>query len=191
MSGSDRELQETRERDALDATRHWIETIVVGLNLCPFAKPVLDASRARFQLSAARALEPCLFELLHELQRLDRDDDIATTILIYPHAFADWQAYLDLVDVADELVRAEGYEGIYQLASFHPEYQFADTVPEDPANLTNRSPYPLLHILREADVERSLAEVASPASIPARNQRLCRKLGADGIRALLARPDSK
>lgn len=170
---------------ALAETRRWLEAIVIGLNLCPFAKAELDAERIRFQVSDASALDSCLEELLRECLRLDDDDSIATTLIVYPEAFADWHDYLDLVDLAGALLVAEGYEGTYQLASFHPQYQFADTEPDDPGNLTNRSPCPILHILREDDVEKRLADVAHPENIPIRNEALCRRLGAEGIARLL------
>ncbi len=183
---SEREQRAESER-VLAETRNWLEAIVVGLNLCPFAKEPLDAGNVRFLVSGHSELAAaCFDELAGEYQKLDVSEELATTLIIYPRGFADWEDYLDLVDASNDALFDLGYEGIYQLASFHPAYQFAGTSSDDAGNLSNRSPYPMLHILRESAVEASLQSVAHPENIPKRNEALCRRLGHEGIRKLLA-----
>jgi hypothetical protein len=171
---------------AVKETKHWLQRIVIGLNLCPFAKKELDEGRVRIVCSVERGHEPLLVELLAECQRLDAEPSIGTTLLVYPESLADFDSYLDVVGMAEELLRMEGYEGVYQLASFHPEYRFEGSAADDAANYSNRSPYPMLHLLREEELSRVLERHPDPTQIPVRNQKVCRDLGIAGLRALLA-----
>jgi hypothetical protein len=175
--------------NALQETRHWLQRIVIGLNLCPFAKKDYDEDRVRLVRSKEEGVEARLLELLAECQRLDEDSTVGTTLLVYPTLLGPFEDYLDWLAMAEELLRMEGYEGVYQLASFHPQYRFEGSEAEDPANYTNRSPYPMLHLLREEELTRVLQRHPNPAQIPVRNQEVCRDLGVEGLRALLVDSD--
>ncbi|MBY6189116.1 DUF1415 domain-containing protein [Microbulbifer agarilyticus] len=167
----------------------WLQDVVVGLNLCPFARKPLRAGQIRFVVSEAagdKCNEVLLEELLQEFQVLDRcnEQEVETTLLILPTQLRDFHDYNFFLDDAEWLLKRQGYEGTYQIASFHPHYQFADTEPEDPENLTNRSPYPILHILREASMERGLKNYPDPESIPHNNIVRVESLSDDEKRAL-------
>lgn len=170
----------------LAATRTWLESVVIAHTLCPFAKRELDLARIRFFVDEASRMTPCLEHLIDECVRLDDDPEIATTLLIYPQAFAEFEDYLDFVALAEDLLEAQGYEGVYQLASFHPDYCFADASQDDPANYTNRSPFPMLHLLREASLDFAVETYPDVEGIPQRNIELTRQLGLKHMQALLA-----
>jgi len=166
------------------AVRTWVDEFVVGLSLCPFAGRPLAAGQVRFAVSAART-PPALFEdLMAELAFLDGADprEVETTLLIHPHVLADFAEYNRFLELADLAVASSGLEGVIQVASFHPRYVFADAAEDDVANATNRSPYPMLHLLREASITRALAEYGDGERIPARNAALLRRLGWQAVR---------
>ena len=173
--------------DPIAATRRWLERAVIGLNLCPFAKAVYAKQQVRFVLSDATTPEALLEELAFELVRLAQTDaeQTDTTLLIHPHVLGDFLDYNDFLDQADAAVEALGLEGEIQVASFHPDYQFAGTEPDDASNCTNRSPYPTLHLLREASVERAVEAFPDPEVIVERNIETLEKLGIEGWRKLL------
>jgi len=164
------------------ATRHWIETAVIGLDLCPFARAVYTGRLIRYAISQAATPEDLLTDLLHELRVLAAADpaDIETTLLIHPWVLGDFLDYNDFLDVADAALDNLGLAGILQVASFHPQYQFAGTAPDDIENYTNRSPYPILHLLREASVERAVAAFPDAAEIYEKNIATLRSLGHAG-----------
>ena len=168
------------------ATRRWIERAVVGLNLCPFARPVFAEDRIRFAVSAATTPNALAEELARELQALAAADpaEIETTLLIHPQALRDFLDFNDFLDVADAVVAELGLSGVIQVASFHPDYRFEGTQPDDVENCTNRSPYPTLHLLREETIERAAASLADPAQIYERNIDTLRRLGHEGWRRL-------
>lgn len=168
-----------RKKDVLDATRRWLERSVLDLNLCPFAAVPYRDGRVRIRITDAETLLALVEALNEELVRLSESDpvEIETTLLVHPGVLEDFEEYNDFLDTADELIAALGLEGELQVASFHPDYRFADADPDDPANCTNRSPYPMLHLLREASVERAVDSVASTDSIVERNERTLRALG--------------
>lgn len=168
------------------AVRRWVEEIVVGEGLCPFARPVLH--RMRITVSEATALEPLLTDLGRELERLVETPSglLPTTLVAAPRMLDDFEDYLDALEIAQALLSGAGLDGVIQLASFHPDYRFADAPADDPANATNRSPVPLFHLLREDDVQAALETYPDPEAIPERNQRRFRALGHEAIRALLA-----
>ena len=168
----------------IEDTRRWLQNLVIGLNLCPFAHKEVKDDRVRIHRSVQEQTESCLLELVEECQRLDEDQDIGTTLLVYPTLFGEFEDYLDYLALAEELLALEGFTGTYQLASFHPNYCFEGCAPDDPANFTNRSPYPMLHLLREADIEAALEHYPDPEQIPRRNQKLCRELGLAKLLAL-------
>jgi hypothetical protein len=168
------------------ATRRWLERVVIGLNLCPFARAPFVQQRVRFRVSRAQDEDALLADLREELVALSAADPqiCETTLLIHPDVLADFLDYNDFLDDADEALRALGLEGELQIASFHPDYQFADAVENAVENYTNRSPYPILHLLREASIERALESIADPDEIYRRNIQTLRTLGAEGWRAL-------
>jgi len=174
--------------DAIAATRHWLEQAVIGLNLCPFAKAVHLKQQIRWVESPARDAQGLLGDLVHELQFLAAADPekVETTLLIHPHALNDFLDYNDFLDVADAAIDDLGLAGILQVASFHPDYRFEGTAPDDVENLSNRSPHPMLHLLREDSVARAVAAVPDTAAIYERNIETLRRLGMDGWHRLMS-----
>jgi hypothetical protein len=172
--------------EVVSATRRWLEKSVIGLNLCPFAEAAYRADRVRFFVSEQRSASGLLAELRSELIRLHEADPLhcETALLIHPWTLNDFLEYNDFLDVCDATVGELGLEGELQVASFHPRYQFAGTQSEDIENYTNRSPYPMLHLLREASVERAIAAVGDADEIYRRNIRTLRDLGHAGWRRL-------
>lgn len=151
---------------------------MVGCNFCPFANREVKRNSIHYQVEESNELERCLQSFLDECKRLDDDGAIETSLLIFPNAFKDFEEYLDLVDMAEQLLEEEGYEGTYQVASFHPDYRFAGSPEDDAANFTNRSIYPMLHLLREESIENALDSYAGdPDEIPARNIQFAREKG--------------
>lgn len=180
--------QDTAVDDALDQwikpTQCWVEKVVVGLNFCPFAKREVDAGRVHYAVNSSKDPAQILQWLLTECSRLDQNPEIETSLLILPSGFEGFLDYLDLMDLAERLLAAEGYEGVYQLASFHPDYCFAGEDDDDPANYTNRSPFPMMHLIREASLETALAHHPDPDGIPDTNIQLAREKGLLQMQAL-------
>lgn len=176
--------------DILAATRHWLARAVIGLNLCPFAKSVYVKEQVRYAISEATTLEDALAELETELRALDAADpqQVDTTLLIFPHAFADFVDYNDALFFADRLVRQLRLDGVLQIASFHPQYRFEGSEPDDIENYTNRAPYPILHLLREDSIARAVDAFPDASAIYERNQETLRRLGHDGWREWMRRP---
>lgn len=170
---------------AENAVRQWVSTVVVGLNLCPFAKKELVKNRIRFAVSEATTEEGLFADLQAELALLNDNPDIETTLLIHPQVLQDFLDYNQFLDIADGLLLEMQLDGVYQVASFHPDYQFGGTEPEDAENYTNRSPYPILHLLREESLDRVLGDDPDADQIPQRNVELMNSMGADKLRALL------
>ena len=173
--------------DPIADTQRWIERAVIGLNLCPFAKAVVAKGQVRYVLSEATTPEALLETLGAELSLL-RDtpaETVDTTLIVHPHVLADFLDYNDFLDLADALVAELDLEGVLQVASFHPQYQFAGTAPDDIDNCTNRSPWPTLHLLREDSVARAVAAFPDPDVIVERNIATLRQLGPDGWQRLI------
>ena len=174
--------------DAIAATRRWLERAVIGLNLCPFAKAVYVKEQVRFVVSDASTPEALLEHLAEELLLL-RDtpsEQIDTTLLIHPDVLTDFLDYNDFLENADAAIEALDLQGILQVASFHPDYQFAGTAPGDIGNYTNRSPFPTLLLLREASIDRAVEAFPEPDAIIERNLETLDKLGLEGWQALFA-----
>jgi hypothetical protein len=171
---------------AIDATRDWLLRAVIGLNLCPFAKAVHVRGQVRYVVSQASDVDGLLADLERELRLLaDSDPEVVeTTLLIHPWALADFLDYNDFLDIADAAVEALELDGELQVASFHPQYRFADSQPDDIDNCSNRSPWPTLHLLREASVERAVAAFPDAGQIFEANIATLRKLGHAGWDAL-------
>lgn len=165
-------------------TKNWIREVVVGCNFCPFAAKELKQDTIHYEVIQTTGLNAAKQAFLAECVHLDNDESIVTTMIIFPDAFPVFLDYLNLVDAVEKMLRQKGYEGIYQVASFHPLYQFAGTALEDAANYTNRSVYPMLHILREAQIEKALANFPDPQSIPERNMNFAREKGVAYMKML-------
>ncbi|MDG2519422.1 DUF1415 domain-containing protein [Lysobacter soli] len=173
--------------DPIAQTRRWLERAVIGLNLCPFAKAVYVKQQVRFVLSEATTTGALLDELTAELSLLSQTDAQAvdTTLLVHPHVLTDFLDYNDFLDRADAAVAALGLEGEIQVASFHPQYQFAGTYPDEMGNYTNRAPFPTLHLLREASIDRAVAAFPDPDVIVERNIATLEELGVEGWKRLM------
>jgi len=173
-------------RHALAETRAWVERAVIGLQLCPFARAPQVKGQVRYVVSEASNTATLLEALIDELQRLADEpaERVETTLLIHPYVLADFADYNEFLAVAEAAVLELGLEGVLQVASFHPRYQFAGTSADDLGNATNRSPHPTLHLLREASIERALTAFPDPAAIFEANITTLEKLGADGWAAL-------
>ena len=170
----------------LEQTRHWLEKAVIGLNLCPFAKAVYVKNQVRLVVSHARHADDLLEELDRELDLLVATPalDIDTTLLIHPTLFEDFLDFNDFLEVAEGVVDEHELEGVVQLASFHPQFQFDGTEPDDIGNYTNRAPFAMLHLLREESVERAVAAFPEAESIFKQNIATLKKLGSEGWKAL-------
>ncbi len=173
---------------AITETRAWVERAVIGLNLCPFAKAVQVKGQVRYVVCASAEPEALLSALIDELHALANCEpsETDTTLLIHPAALSDFLDFNDFLAVVDDTLDDLGYAGTLQVASFHPQFQFADTGINDVSNATNRSPYPTLHILREASIDRAVAAFPDPEAIFEANIQTLEKLGADGWAALQA-----
>jgi hypothetical protein len=175
-----------RDEAVLAATRAWLERAVIGLNLCPFAKAVHSKGQVHFAISAADAPAQVLEELALELDALVARDaqERDTTLLVVPRCLELFLDFNDVVARGERMIRKKGLEGIIQLASFHPRYCFADTNEDDVTNFSNRSPYPTLHLLREASIDKAVLAFPDAESIYGANLETLRKLGVDGWIAL-------
>jgi uncharacterized protein len=169
-------------------TQAWLNRAVIGLNLCPFAKAVQTKDQIRAIYSAAQDPQTLLDTLCSELHYLAEanPDKTDTTLIVHPQVLADFLDFNDFLELADNAVDSLGYSGILQVASFHPQFQFAGSAAGDVSNATNQSPYPMLHILREASVERAVAAFPDPEAIYAANMRALNDLGPQGWAAILA-----
>ena len=170
----------------LSATTRWLERAVIGLNLCPFARAPHVQGKLRLRVSQAHDSDTLLDDLCSELQSLNAlsPDDCETGLLIHPFVLNDFLDYNDFLDVADAAVQTLGLEGEWQVASFHPDYQFADSTPEAIENFSNRSPFPTLHLLRESSIERAMEQMTDTDAIYRRNMLTLQSLGNDGWQAL-------
>ena len=168
----------------IQSTQQWVKSFVVELNLCPFAKRELINNRVRFSVTEAITEEQLLETLQIELELLNNNTLIETTLLIHPRVLQDFYDYNQFLNFADSLLLEMELVGVYQIASFHPDYQFSDTNPEDVGNYTNRSPFPMLHILREESLEKAIDNYPDVDQIPSRNIVLINSLGADKLEGI-------
>jgi uncharacterized protein len=167
-------------------TQNWIKSVVIGCNFCPFAAKALLKESIRYVILDSENIEKIMASLTSELQFLDENDSIETTFIIFPNHFQDFEQYLDLVELAEDLNAEEEYEGIYQVASFHPDYCFAGADADDAANYTNRSVYPMLHLLREESITKALEHYKDPEGIPERNIAFSQEKGLKYMQMLRA-----
>jgi hypothetical protein len=167
-------------------TQRWLERAVIGLNLCPFAKSVFVKKQIRYALTAANTADELLAELEQELTLLASTppDQLDTTLLIHPQAMTDFLDYHFFLAEVDALLRNLDYEGVFQIASLHPQYEFSGSAPDDIANFTNRSPYPTLHLLRESSIDRAVAAFPDAANIFERNIETMENMGHEGWKKL-------
>ena len=174
------------DEDVIAATRQWIEKAVIGLNLCPFAKPVYVKNQVRFVVSHAPHLDGLLEDLDRELDFLATADPeaVETTLLIHPALLPDFLDFNDFMQLAEAAVAEHGLDGVIQIASFHPRFQFEGTAPDDMGNFTNRAPFPTLHLLREASIARAVAAFPEVETIYERNIETLQALGHAGWQAL-------
>lgn len=174
------------EEQVLEKTRHWLEKAVIGLNLCPFAKAVYVKNQVRLVVSKARHADDLLEELDRELDLLVATpaEEIDTTLLIHPTLFDDFLDFNDFLEIAEGVVDEHGLEGVIQLASFHPQFQFDGTEPDDIGNYTNRAPFAILHLLREESVERAVEAFPEADAIFGQNIATLEKLGHAGWTSL-------
>lgn len=177
--------QVVSKEKCINQTKKWIEEVVVGCNFCPFAAKELRMNTIHYQVVEDEDLELVLARLVKECIRLDENKKIATSLLIFSGGFQDFQTYLQLVDLSEQLMNQEGYDGIYQLASFHPQYLFAGTDEKDPSNYSNRSVYPMLHLLREDSVTQAVETHPDVDGIPQRNIDFANEKGLAFMQQLL------
>lgn len=164
---------------------NWVERVIMKYNICPFARQEVMSDTIRYQVIENKKLDHVLTALIDECQFLDAHPELETTLFILPQGFEGFYLYLDLVDIANDLLIEQGYEGVYQLASFHPDYCFDDEPLDSAANYTNRAPYPTLHIIREESMEKALAQYNDPESIPERNIAFAERKGSEFFVKLL------
>ncbi|MFZ6730877.1 DUF1415 domain-containing protein [Undibacterium sp. Ji42W] len=174
--------------DVISSTAAWLDKAVIGLNLCPFAKAVQVKQQVRYVVSEAKTPEALLEDLERELELLAEanPEKIETTLLIHPLALNDFLDFNDFLDVADGMLEEMELDGILQVASFHPDYQFAGTEPDDIENYTNRSPYPTLHLLREESIDKAVEAFPDAEQIYEKNMDTMRELGHEGWRHLFS-----
>ncbi|STX52690.1 Protein of uncharacterised function (DUF1415) [Legionella busanensis] len=174
----------------IQQTKNWITSFIIPLKLCPFAKYVIDQNTIRFSISQAPNKQLALADLRNEIINLESNKTIETTIVIFPELFKDFLTYLDFTAFAEKKLIKKQYEGIYQFATFHPDYCFADAESQDVTNYTNRSPYPLVHILREESIEQAIAFYGNTEEIPLNNIALLRKLGLEKVITIISKTNT-
>ncbi|CCQ09504.1 conserved protein of unknown function [Pseudoalteromonas luteoviolacea B = ATCC 29581] len=161
----------------IQAMQNWVSRVIVKYNFCPFARKEVETNTIHYEVCTASNIEDAVLAMIEGCIALDNHPERETTLLMFPNGFNDFDAFLDLVDLANALLAAQGYEGKYQIANFHPDYVFADSEGNDPANYTNRAPYPTLHLIREESMAAALEQYDDPESIPENNIRLARRKG--------------
>ncbi len=176
----------TTEHPAITKTKQWLETIVIGLNFCPFAKKEFVNNTIRYHKSSLGRIEPAIEELAAECLYLIDNPKVETSLVIYTTGFRQFDKYLDLVDYANDLIEHLELEGILQVASFHPDYVFEGEDEASAANYTNRSPFPTIHLIREASMEKVLSVYQNPEQIPEDNIALAHEKGAQYFKRFLA-----
>lgn len=175
------------EESEILATKVWLSEIIIGLNICPFAKKEFVNNTIHYHLSKTEQVKTALHEFVEQCRYLQNHEEIETTLIIYSDGFRGFNRYLDLVDYANELLVESGFEGIFQLASMHPEYCFDGEDYDDAGNFTNRSPFPIIHLIREATMSKVLSVYSEPEKIPENNIRLAHEKGANFFQQVLTR----
>ncbi|WP_404400589.1 DUF1415 domain-containing protein [Idiomarina seosinensis] len=173
------------DNEIIRQTQAWVRQLIVKYNICPFARREIEWQSIRYTVWQGNDFEATLDTVVAECRLLDRDQDTETTLLMLPD-FASFNEFLDLIAVSEQLLSMSGYSGVYQLAHFHPDYCFAGEQPEDPANYTNRAPFPTLHFLREESMAGALMKTENAEQIPQRNIEFARRKGAEFFKQILA-----
>lgn len=163
----------------INAVKNWVEQFVVQLNLCPFAKAEIKKQSVYYCVSNAQNEQQLLIDLQQQLEQLAQQPKRETTLLIHPFVLQEFDAYNQFLELCDALLEQLDYDGVFQIASFHPDYQFSDTKPNDSENYSNKSPFPLLHILREDSIEQAIKHYSNVDSIIQRNKQTLEQLGAN------------
>ncbi|MCG3760723.1 DUF1415 family protein [Vibrio cincinnatiensis] len=166
----------TNQQTITQKVNQWLNDVVIGLNLCPFAAKPQRNKQIKIHVSQAQSEEALLQDILDQLLELDtkEPEELETTLVVVPHLLADFTDYNFYIDWVEALIRQQDWEGIFQVATFHPDYCFAGTQPDDDENLTNRSPYPIFHLIREESMEKVLKHYPNPELIPDINiKRVC------------------
>lgn len=174
------------EEQPIEHTKQWIRSVVIDCNFCPFAARVYNNQTIHYSVSDSSSVKEVLPLLQTELDLMDKDPSIETAFLIFKEGFRDFDNYLSLVKKAERHLAKAGYESVYQLASFHPDYCFYGSEENDPANYTNRSPYPMLHLLREESISKALQFFPHPETIPEKNMDFARTKGLPYMQMLLS-----
>lgn len=169
----------------ISKTKKWITNVVIGCNFCPFAAREVSRDSIHYEVLYDANQKMALDQLTALLHQLDNNKNIETTLLILPDSFTNFDNYLSLVNGSEKILKEKNYNGVYQIASFHPEYLFSRTSNNDPANYTNRSPYPMLHILREATVSKAIAGYLDIEKVPKRNIAFANEKGLAYMKQLL------
>jgi len=161
----------------IQQTQNWVNEIVIGLNLCPFASAAFNDDKIDYVVINEKNLEQHLQQLADCFTKLDTTDSIETSLLIFPDAYQQFDDYLELIHLSNQLLQDLNYTGIYQLASFHPDYRFKDSAKDDAGNFSNRSPYPMLHVLRESSIAKAIANYKNIETVPDKNIEKLQKIG--------------
>ncbi|MDO6513993.1 MULTISPECIES: DUF1415 domain-containing protein [unclassified Neptuniibacter] len=169
--------------EAATLTQQWVESIVVGLNLCPFAAPEVRKRAIRYCVSHATELDVAIQDFLNELQHIQncKESELSTSLISFTETAIDFYSFLDLLDMCQDALEDAGLDGVFQLASFHPQYCFAGVDADHISNWTNRAPFPTIHIIREGQMSRVLMHYKTPEEIPERNIALMETLGREGL----------
>ncbi|MFK5913425.1 MAG: DUF1415 domain-containing protein [Woeseiaceae bacterium] len=178
-------MQSESDADIITQTKAWLSNVIIAHNYCPFAKQVIKSDRVRYQIIHETEFNSLLESVMKECLWLEENAGTETTLIIFPSNLHDFNAFLDRLHLAEQLLTAQGYDGTYQIASFHPEYVFQGSELDDAANYTNRSPFPMFHLLREASLEKAIENYPDADAIPERNIEFARKQGLDKMKALL------
>lgn len=168
-----------------EQTKKWVNSVIVAHNYCPFAKREVDRGSVRYQVVTETQTDDLLKSVIQECIWLDQNTETETSLIIFPSGLSQFDAFLDTLTLAEDLLHAQGYEGVYQIASFHPEYCFQGSNEDDAANYTNRSPYPMFHLIREESLQKAIGNHPNPESIPERNVEFAREQGLDTMKKLL------
>ena len=171
---------------AIKQCKSWLDKVVVKHNFCPFARHEVDNNTVRYALSSGDTFEQLLHRLMDECQYLENNPETETTLIVIEKALEDFNEFLDMVALSEQLMADSGYEGVYQLANFHPDYCFEGVAQNDASNYTNRSPFPMLHLLRAGSLENALENYPEPEKIPEKNIEYCRQTGTDYFKKILA-----
>lgn len=174
-----------QQADITQHTKNWLRDIIIKLNFCPFANREFLKNSIRYSVSQSTDLESGLHTLAKEFNHLDQNPKTETTLLIFPNSYTTFDDFLELIDYANQLLIELGYESIYQLAHFHPDYCFEGVQVDDASNYTNRSPYPILHIIREESLQKAIETHPDAGGIPDANIMLARKMGSAKMQFLL------